>query len=81
MKTKVPKEMTRECANKLFRDTGGSPIDIFNEERRKYDRYVEYRETGQRLGPFLTLNDFKRAAIDAYVEKFRVLPTFPRPLT
>ena len=76
---KIPKEMTSICANQLFRDTGGTPHSIFNEERRKYDRYVQYDK--QRIGPFLTLKEYKKAAIDAYVERFRVVPTFPRPLS
>jgi hypothetical protein len=71
---KVPK-MSVIDAHELFRATGGSPCSIFNDARRKYERFVNY--TDKRIGPFLTLKDYKRAAIDAYVHQFRVVPTFP----
>ena len=78
--TKIPKQMTSVCASQLFRDCGGVPHAIFNEERRKYDKFVRFEKSGQIIGPFLTLKDYKRAAIDTYVETFRIVPTFPRPL-
>lgn len=68
-----PSSISRVEANELWVATGGTPHDIFNEETRKYDRYVNYAD-GQTLGPFLKLNDFKKAAIDAYVHTFRVMP-------
>jgi hypothetical protein len=71
--TMKPSSISRVQANELFRATGGTPHDIFNEETNKYDKYVRY-SNGQNLGPFLKLNDFKKAAIDAYVHTFRVLP-------
>ena len=61
-------------AHGLWRATGGEPHYIFNEETRKYDRYVRYNN-GQNLGPFLTLRAYKKAAVDAYVHTFRVVPS------
>ena len=69
-----PSSISRIQANKIWHATGGRCHDVFNEATRKYEKFVHY-ENGQTLGPFLKLNDFKKAAIDAYVHQFRVLPT------
>jgi hypothetical protein len=61
-------------AHSYWRATGGTPHSIFNEATRKYEKYVEY-ESGQKLGPFLTLTAYKKASVDAYIHTFRVVPT------
>lgn len=68
-----PSSISRTQANQIWRATGGEPHDIFNKATRKYDKFVKY-ENGQTVGPFIKLNDFKKAAIDAYVHTFRLLP-------
>jgi len=69
---KTPK-ISNDTALNLFRQTGGRPHRVFNEQTRKYEKFVHY-ENGQTLGPFLTLPEYKKAAVTAYVQKFRVLP-------
>ena len=67
-------KISADKAHSLWRATGGTPHYIFNEETRKYDRYVSY-DNGQDLGPFLTLKAYKKAAVDAYIHAFRVVPS------
>ena len=69
-----PSDISANTASQIWRATGGRPHQYFNEETRHYEKFVHY-ETGQTLGPFLKLNDYKKAAIDAYIHTFRVLPT------
>ena len=69
---KTPK-ISALTASDFFRKTGGTPHAIFNEQTRKYEKFVRY-ENGQELGPFLTLPEYKKAAVTAYVQTFRVMP-------
>ena len=69
------KKISATQAHEYWRATGGCPHYIFNNETNKYERYVEY-SGGQKLGPFLNLNDYKKASINAYIHKFRVVPTY-----
>jgi hypothetical protein len=61
-------------AHELFKATGGDPVYIRSVETNKDERFVDYAN-GTRLGPFLTLPAYKRAAVTAYVQRFRVVPS------
>ena len=71
--TMKPSSISRIQANELFHACGGRSHDVFNEETRKYEKFVHFN-SGQTIGPFLKLNDFKKAAINTYIHTFRVVP-------
>lgn len=71
--TKTPK-ISVERAHELWRQINCKPYKIFNQETHKYDRFVEVEETGQVIGPFKSLQAYKKAAVDSYVQRYRVVP-------
>ena len=72
---KTPK-MSVIDANNLWRELGGEPHSIFNPETRKYEKFVRFEYNGQTIGPFKSREAYKKAAVDSYVQRFRVVPRF-----